>query len=122
MKLRLRGNSLRLRLSQTDVADLASGKVLDEKLSFPGGAEFAYTLSAPKSAMEASAQFLDSTVRVVIPGNKIKEWAEGDELGLYYELPAGQSTLKIAIEKDLQCADEPVDERDPDAYPRAKAC
>ena len=122
MKLRLRGNSLRLRLNQNDVAGLASGRMLTETVTFPGGTEFQYTLVAPASSTDASAKLVASTIAVTLPGERTKTWADGDELGLYYDLPAGDAVLKIAVEKDLVCIDGPADERDPFAYPREKAC
>jgi len=122
MKLRLRGNSLRLRLNQNEVADLASGRTLAETLTFPDGSKFGYTLRLCESSKDASAQLLRSGILVTLPSEKAIDWAGRDELGLYYEIPAGDATLKIAVEKDLECVDAPLDERDPFAYPREKAC
>ena len=122
MKLRLRGNSLRLRLNQNDVAELASGRKLIETLTFPGGANFQYTLVMGDSSLDASAQLVASTIAVTLPAERARRWAAGDDVGIYFELPAGDSVLKVAVEKDLECLDAPVDERDPFAYPRETAC
>jgi hypothetical protein len=122
MKLRLRGNSLRLRVNQKDVADLASGRTLTETLVFPAGAQFRYTLAAGESSIDASAQLVASTISVTLPEEKVRHWAAGEDVGIYFELPAGDSVLKIAVEKDLECLDAPAEERDPFAYPRETAC
>jgi hypothetical protein len=55
---------------------------------------------------------------VLAPEAVVHEWAEGEQIGLYFELPAGASALTIAIEKDLECIDGPPEEKDPDAFPR----
>jgi uncharacterized protein DUF7009 len=122
MKLRLRGNSLRLRLNQNDAAELASGRTLVETLTFPGGANFQYTLAAPESSIDASAQLVASTIAVTLPEERVKHWAAADDVGIYFELVAGDSVLKVAVEKDLECLDAPPEERDPFAYPRETAC
>src|SRR5689334_12823197 len=118
MKLRLRGNSLRLRVNQKDVADLASGRTLAETLVFPAGAEFRYTLAVGESSIEASAQLVASTISVTLPEEKVRRWATEEDVGIYFELPAGDTVLKVAIEKDLECLGAPAEERDPLAYPR----
>jgi len=58
-------------------------------------------------------------IRVAAPSTEVKDWAANDaSLGIYFDLPANGSVLKIAIEKDLECVDGPEEERDPDAFPR----
>ncbi len=37
---------------------------------------------------------------------------------MYFELPANGTVLKIAIEKDLECIEGALEERDPEAFPR----
>ena len=122
MKLRLRGNSLRLRLNQNDVASLASGRTLTETLTFPGDAKLLYTLRTAESSLDASAQLLASTIAVTLPEEKTRRWAAGDDIGIYFELPTADRVLKIAVEKDLECVDAPAEERDPFEYPRETAC
>lgn len=122
MKLRFRENSLRLRLNRREVARLASGGALEERVVFPGGAALSYILGpAPDSSPEAS--FRDGVIRVAAPKAKIAPWAADDSIGVYFDVPAGGAPLKVAIEKDLECLDLPPEERDPDAFPReAKSC
>ena len=117
MKLRFRKNSLRLRVNQQEVETLAAGSGLREQVHFPGGAALAYVLDmAAGSAPGAS--FDDSTIHVSLPAHQVRQWAAGEEVGLYFEVPAGHDNLKVAIEKDLVCLDGPEEERDPDAFPR----
>lgn len=117
MKLRFRKNSLRLRVNQQEVETLAAGSSLLEQVYFPGGASLAYVLdgaagSAPGATLE------NSTIHVSLPAHQVRQWAASDEIGLYFEFPAGKDKLKIAVEKDLVCIDGPEEERDPDAFPR----
>jgi hypothetical protein len=37
---------------------------------------------------------------------------------MYFDVAADGASLRIAIEKDLECVDGPEEERDPEAFPR----
>jgi hypothetical protein len=115
MKLRFKGNTLRLRLNQTEVRRLAEGATLKETVSFPGNADLSYVLSA---AATPSATFSAGVIRIAAPTDALSLWAAGDDLGLYLDFAATPEPLRIAIEKDLECVDGPPEDRDVDAFPR----
>ena len=117
MKLRFRNNSLRLRVNQNEVRGLVSGAVLEEQVVFPGNGRIAYTLQSCSAAVP-EASFRQGVIRVLAPHQQVEEWANSQSIGMYFEFPADGTSLKIAIEKDLECVDGPADERDPDAFPR----
>lgn len=118
MKLRFRNNSLRLRLNRREAEILAAGSALKEQVSFPEGAIFSYVLeTAPRAHAEAS--FQQGVIRIAAPAAALQNWVACRAIGIYFELPANGSLLKIAIEKDLECVDAPPEERDPDAFARA---
>ena len=124
MKLRFRDNTLRLRVNQREVDTLAKGKALEERIAFPGDGTFAYVLETSVTP-RGQASFRQGVIRVTAPGDEVKSWAANDEsLGIYFDVPANGSVLKVSIEKDLECVDGPEEERDPDAFPRAvlKSC
>ena len=117
MKLRFRRNSLRLRLNRREVEQLAEGTALQEVVTFPGDARMEYALDS-SSESRATASFQGGVIRVHAPRTQVQDWANGEEIGLYFDLPTDGTSLKIAIEKDLECVDAPAEERDPEAYPR----
>ena len=117
VKLRFRQNSLRLRVNRPEVENLAAGGSLEDCVEFPGGARLSYVLESSKEAGPA-ATFQNGVIRVVAPGWQVKDWARGDAIGLYFQVAANESPLRIAIEKDLECIAEPPEERDPEAFPR----
>jgi hypothetical protein len=117
MKLRFRGNSLRLRVNQKEVDALASGRVLKETVDFPGNTTLSYLLKTA-AAGEPQALFAEGSIQITTPRVMISGWAASDDVGLYFTLPTGNSPLQIAIEKDLVCIDGPPGEVDPDAFPR----
>jgi hypothetical protein len=117
MKLRIRANTLRLRLNQKEVERLAAGDVLQERIDFPGGTSLSYLLKVA-SAAGAEALFEGGRIHINLPRTPIVSWAHDEELGIYFSLPTGAEPLNIAIEKDLVCIDGPPEERDPLAFPR----
>lgn len=123
MKLRFRKNSIRLRINQREVQALASGVAIREEIHFPGSTQMTYILQT-SAGTSPQATFEGGTISVLAPRELVQHWAHGEEIGLYFDLPAEQSTLVVAIEKDMECLDGPPGERDPDAFPRmsGKAC
>jgi hypothetical protein len=117
VKLRFRKNSLRLRLNQREVQSFASGAAVTEEVVFPGPARMTYSLRASRGD-SPQAIYEGGHISVLAPEAVVHEWAGGEQIGLYFELPAGASALTIAIEKDLECIDGPPEEKDPDAFPR----
>jgi hypothetical protein len=117
MKLRFRNNSLRVRVNRPEVENLAAGGSLEERVIFPGSAGLSYVLeSSPAST--PSASFRDGVIRISAPDWQLKDWARGEAIGLYFQITGENAALKIAIEKDLECLEDPAEERDPEAFPR----
>ena len=104
MKLRIKGNSIRLRLRQPEVAQLASGERIEETTDF-GATTLRFAL-AGKDVSGISATFEDNAIIVTAPQSALSTWAGSDEVGLYGEqsVSAGDQ-LTIAIEKDFRCLD-----------------
>lgn len=117
MKLRFRDNSLRLRLNQKEVQQLASGEALTERIYFPGNSDLSYILKSDAGA-DPHAFYSNGSIQIAAPRKLVSEWAHSEEVGLYFTLATTAEPLKVAIEKDLECIDGPVEERDPDAFPR----
>ena len=122
MKLRIQGDSLRLRLTQTDVRTLTdTGAVADEMQVTPGAA-LRYGLHATDT--EALTATLDGgTLTVRIPRAWVASWMESDTVGFEGEVPAGDGrTLSILVEKDFACLEEDREEADAFPNPHAAAC
>ncbi len=115
MKLRIRGNSIRLRLEQQEVRQLAHTGVVEEIVSFPASASFKYSLRLHQSD-QFEARFEQGTIAVFVPNEKGKTWAASDDVGIYAEIPSGDAGLKIAIEKDFQCLHKRPDEDESDMF------
>ena len=122
MTLRIKGNSLRLRLSKTDVENLAVAKYLEERTSF-GSNTFGYALQVKAAGNELSADFDGSKITVFIPGIFIKDWAVNDVVGFNAtkQVSAAES-LYILVEKDFKCLDEATEEQQDNYENPNKTC
>ena len=100
MKLRIRDNALRLRLTVSEVADVAAGKAVEGCMPLPSGRPLVYRLAAAEAA---GAALDDNTLRVSFPGEALRDWARGDDVSLAGSCGAGSQTLALLVEKDFAC-------------------
>ena len=123
MKLRLRENSIRLRLLQTEVRQLRETGSVSETIVFgTNRAEnLTYSLRVSEDAVEISAQVAGNQIEILLPLDSAKNWVDSNEVGLYAERKIGErATLKIVIEKDFVCVERPLDADNKDAFPHPK--
>lgn len=109
MKLRLHGDALRLRLSQTDVARLAETGRVEETISFPGRG-LTYAIAIGSAAI--ASRFDGARIEVMIPEHAARAWIASDQTGIENR----DASPKILIEKDFKCLHRESDE-EPDAFP-----
>jgi hypothetical protein len=117
MKLRIQGDSLRLRLTQKEVAELRAGGCVQSSLHFASGRSLTYSVASSGNAAQVSADFDGDTIRVTLPHVAMVAWADGDQVGISGE---GDGASLVLIEKDFQCLHKPG-EQDPEAYPNPLA-
>jgi hypothetical protein len=116
MKLRIRGDSLRLRLTQPEVATLGEGGSVEESTSFGPGASLTYAVRA--TGTNVAATLGASRIEVTIPTATAKAWAAADDVGIEALQPASEGrTLRILVEKDFACLTKRPHEDDADAFP-----
>lgn len=122
MKLRIKGNSLRLRLSKTDVEKLVVAKYLEERTSF-GSNSFGYALQIKDAGDEVSADFDGSKITVFIPEIFIKGWAINDVVGFNATKQVSEAeSLYILVEKDFKCLDEVTEDQQDNYENPNKTC
>ena len=107
MKLRIAGNSLRLRVSRSDLARLMQCGRIEEIVYFAteAGAQLSYALEQSEANAELSVVYRPQAVTVLLPGSAAREWAEGDKVGIYGDVDTGISRLAVIVEKDFACLD-----------------
>lgn len=110
MKLRIRGDSMRLRLKRSEVDQLAAGTSIVEETHFPG-AVLTYRVDVSEEG-DFLATFDNGILLVSLPKSKVLDWANTDEVSLFAEQKlSGSDSLSLLIEKDFKCL-EPGHHRD----------
>jgi len=119
MKIRISGNSIRLRLNQTEVAQLIENKSIVETTSFPvhSGSAFSYKLSIDANCTSIQAKHNQGEIYILLPEKIAVQWAETDQVGMEEELALEDGKLRILIEKDFACLTERAHEDDSNAFP-----
>jgi hypothetical protein len=112
MKLRIQGDSLRLRLTRSEVARLRTSGAVEETAHFCDRRGLTYGIRKLAGSDAIRAEFTDGTITVHVPAGAAEAWAASDEVGM----TARDGDLRIAIEKDFRCLTRPREE-ERDAYP-----
>lgn len=136
MKIRIRANTLRLRLTQSEVQQLASEGLVEEVTPFGESQALRYALLSTETEA-ITASFVDGRIAVAVPRAQAQQWASDDtQVGMQAEMPTanngpenyrpdsyrdGQSTLSILIEKDFACLQTRTGEDDKDTFPNPLA-
>ena len=123
MKLRIKGNSIRLRVSRSDLAKLAQSGAIQDEVHFSSHPRDAWVYGiARKQAVSApTVEFDEKRVLVVVGDEDVRRWLSTEEVGIYFSLNIGvHGMLEIALEKDFACLDR-SDEENSDTFPNPLA-
>lgn len=116
MKLRIRGNSLRLRVSRTELLRIAEQGSAEDSIRFAPGTEWRYGIEV-KPGGDVAAQFAADSLRVVLPKARVEQWLDDGEVAIEGEQPIGNGeTLRILVEKDYTCLAPRTGEDDSDLF------
>ncbi|WP_353717974.1 hypothetical protein [Dyadobacter sp. 676] len=120
MKIRIHRNSVRFRLSKTEVGKLEKEGYLEETTDF-GPAQLGYAVQK-SDGTGLQARFDRNKIMLEIPATLLEGWADNDTVGFeeHMPLPDGGS-LYLLIEKDFKCLDN-VREDQSDNYDNPKTC
>lgn len=116
MKLRIKGNSIRFRLTKPEVDYFGKEGYLEEKTEF-GNNTFVYAMQSNQDAKELTAEFSDTKITLLIPSNLSDKWVNTNQVGLENEMEIGSGKqLFLLIEKDFKCLDNTIEDQS-DNYP-----
>ncbi len=119
MKIRIQGNSIRLRLSQSEVVTFSGRKLVQDSTQFGPTPEETLIYSLEMAAIkEPGAAYSPNHIKVFVPENIAQAWANSDEVSIIYDSPLGNGAmLKILVEKDFQCRTTRPGEDESDNFP-----
>lgn len=123
MKLRIKGNTVRLRLSKSEIDTFIYTGSIQEKTQFVNSI-FNYIIKVDENIANINATFETNQLTVYIPAKMVHEWASTNLVGMEYNLPVGNNNfLFILVEKDFKCIDGDLSEDQSDYFENpAKAC
>ncbi|MCR9163908.1 MAG: DUF7009 family protein [Nannocystaceae bacterium] len=117
MKLRILGDSLRLRLSKSDVEAFSTTGRVQDVIRFGGDAQLTYALEHAEDVEALSASFVRDLVLVRMPTSMARGWADTDEITLRSAQSIdADAALSLLIEKDFKCAVPRPGEEDYDGF------
>lgn len=120
MKLRLKNNSVRLRLTQGEVARFNNLGRVEEAIEF--GVEpqqqFIYALESVAETDTMRAVFENNCITIFVPKARADEWTNTAQISIETELDiGGGKTLRLLVEKDFACLEPRTGDDDTDAFP-----
>jgi len=120
MKLRIRGNSVRVRVTKGETARLGAGEKVEQITEFSRDQRLVSCVEPSPHVSLATAEFAGGQIRVVLPLAQVRTWAGSDAVSIEASQPidSGQS-LQILIEKDFECLHSKNDEN-ADAFPNPR--
>ncbi len=122
MKIRIKGNSVRIRLSKSEVDQFSENGYVEETTDFTEGS-LVYAVKKTDSGT-MSAEFVMGNITLYIPQHLIQQWASTNHVGLDYNMPVNDDKhLYILLEKDFKCTDAVITEDQSDYFENpAKSC
>lgn len=103
MKLRIRGNSVRIRLTQSELGQLAQGGIAEDCVRFSPNAQLRYRVQVEPSGA-VGADLDGDRLAVRVPRDELERWLAPEEVSIRGEQAIGEGeTLKILVEKDFVC-------------------
>ncbi len=122
MKIRIKGNSLRIRVSKSEVNQLAGEGYLEEQISF-GNNALVYALQTRKDSEQLSANFVDNKITMYVPAALTKDWAVNSIVGFDAMMPlANGSIVSLLLEKDFVCKDASTEDQSDNYDNPSKTC
>jgi hypothetical protein len=104
MKLRIKGNSVRLRVTKSEIDQFGNGESITETTNF-GSTKLTYILKQSNSE-HINARFESDTIIVEMPKQLATQWTNSERVGYETNMPLNDgSSLFILLEKDFKCLD-----------------
>ena len=118
MKLKIHGNSIRLRLNRREVAQFAVNARIEQAFEWGIGAtdRLVYGLESSPGAPDVGVRVTGGAITVILPAALAQEWVNSDRVGVSAEVSLNpEKLLAILVEKEFRRLHGA--NHDPDLYP-----
>ncbi|MCF0054118.1 DUF7009 family protein [Dyadobacter sp. CY356] len=122
MKIRIQGNSIRIRLSKSEVDKLAAIGYIEEKTFF-GKNAFGYCLQKERGAKTITATYDNDKITMFVPETFLSDWPGNNVVGFEANMPIGENeSLYLLLEKDFKCLDNVTEDQSDNFENPNKTC
>jgi len=125
MKLRIKGDSLRIRVSRSELARLLSGERVEDTIHFAAAPDalLTYALESAPQVSAVRLRYEPQNVTVLLSREQAELWGTEGEIGIYASIDIGEAgSVAIIVEKDFACLDRSdAENADSFANPHARA-
>lgn len=120
MKLRLKDNTVRIRLSVTEVDALIMRGQISATTDFPGQSRLT-TEIVLEDVISVEASFQNSKITICIPSHMLTGWNVDNQVGYQWQISLGNDDfLDLFLEKDFRCLTERPGEDESTLYPNPR--
>lgn len=122
MKLRVLDNSIRLRLTRSEVDAVNDSGLVRGRVRFAGSNTFDYVLESSPATVKPEAHISNNVLTVRLPEMDVQQWAASEQVSIRSaQLLDGDDQLTILVEKDFQCLAPREGEDESDMFPHPDA-
>lgn len=119
MKIRIKGNSVRIRLTKPEVVAFCQKGRYEETTNF-GTKTLIYALEGKAGIKELEADFVGDTITLYLPQEELLTWTNNNRVGYANSVDWSDSgALSLLVEKDFTCLDNTIEDQS-DNYPNPK--
>jgi len=118
MKLRIKGDSLRLRVSRSELGRILCGERVEDTIHFSSApdAKLTYSLEKVSHGASTGVQYSPGQITVLLAKEDMGTWDDPSQVGIYTSVGIGSgNSLELVIEKDFACLDR-SDEDNTDTF------
>jgi len=118
LKLRIRDNSLRLRLTKTEVELVRADGLVRGRVQFAGSNSFEYVFESSPATVTPEAHVSNNVMTIRVPEAEVNRWADSEQVSIAAEqVLDGGELLSILVEKDFACLAPREGEDESDMFP-----
>lgn len=125
MKIRIKGNSIRVRITRSELARLSERCRIEEASQLGAGEEnrLVFALEARLDAGGVDLRRSGNEVLIVLPAGDVATWRATEQVGIDGSVDVGGGArLAILVEKDFMCLEGRTEDDDAFANPAMSKC
>lgn len=102
MKLRFEPNTVKFRLTSTEINFLQQNKSLKQEIFLPGNESFSYQILEVGENCELTLEILKNSITATISSQSLNDWITSGQVGISKEFYVKDDVkFTLVIEKDL---------------------